>query len=123
MTKKPRIVVKSGTRVINSMEIRAPTRTKARNRQRSPIVKPTRPDSPSHSQVWEEASVGSGVPRVTRVNAPKRNTAITSRIKFTGSDPTLRPAFWKASALTVQQQAVASAASSPAWEKGGSMAG
>ncbi len=53
-------MVKSGTRVISNIEIRAPTRTKARKRQRSPIVKPTRPDKPSHSQVWGEASVGSG---------------------------------------------------------------
>ena len=114
MTRKPKMVVKSGTRVISSMEIRAPTRTKARKRQRSPIVNPTRPESPSHTQARGEASVGSGVPRVAKVKAPRRKTAMTRRIRLTGSEPTRRPAVWKARALTVQQQAVASAASSPA---------
>ena len=64
MMSSPYCVVMGGTMAMRSMDTRAPTRTKARKRQRSPTVKPTSPDTDSHSQAWADASTGKATPRV-----------------------------------------------------------
>ena len=50
--------VMGGARAIRSMEMRAPTTTNDWNRQRSPKVKPMRPEMTRISQVRAEASTG-----------------------------------------------------------------
>jgi hypothetical protein len=114
----PKIAVKGGTNAMSSMESREPITTNARNRHRSPNVKPTRPEAESQSQLRIEASVGNGRPRVTRQNADRRTNARHNLMRFTASEPTRTLADSNASAVTVQKQAVASAAISPAWDKG-----
>ena len=120
MMSRPSTVVSSGTVAISSIDTRAPNRTKARNRQRSPTVKPTTPDRDSHSQACAEASTGKATPRTNQEYRDSRTSAGTRRIRFSAREPIRRPAASKARAVTVQQQAVARAASSPAWGKGGS---
>jgi hypothetical protein len=59
------------------------------------------------------ASAGKNIPRVTSVVNPKKGIAKKSRKILTESEPILRPAFSKKSALNVQQTAVSNPAISP----------
>ena len=103
-----------GASDIIRVDNREPRTTKARNRHRSPKVKPTRPDTDSHSQARGGASTGSASPRTSQPSSASSPTARTSRTRLTVSEPMRRPAASNASAVATQQKAVPSAASCPA---------
>ncbi len=113
MIRRPKTVVIIGTKAIMSMEILEPMITKALKRKRSPREKPIRPESSSQNQFFAEASMGMNVPRVIQEKKPRKKKAKKSLIILTGREPTLLPAYSKDMAVTVQQTAVARAASSP----------
>ena len=77
------------------------------------MTKPTNPEKDNHNQFEPEASKGNNIPRVNRLKTEINNKAMTSLIRFTESDPTFFPADSKATAVIVQQAAVANAATSP----------
>lgn len=80
------------------------------------MTNPINPESDSQIQTCRGASNGSNVPLVKSVNSDRNANAMSSRIKFTGIDPTLWLADSNARAVAVQQIAVKSAANSPIWE-------
>ncbi len=102
----PMSAVSGGASDIKSTGSRGPRMTSARKRQRSPSVKPTSPESESHSHACELASRGRAMPRVKNVSARSMASAMTKRSRLTTKDPMCRPAVAKNQAVIVHDTAV-----------------
>jgi hypothetical protein len=83
------------------------------NRKRSPKTNPTSPDNDNHIQFSRLASKGNINPLLIRVKILRKANPIISLRILTATDPILLLADSNESEVTVQKNAVRSAANSP----------
>ena len=110
---QPRIAASTGQSVRTSSVRRGPMRTNSRKSARSPIVKPMMPERASQNHAPRPASNGSHSPEIARHATANSAQARPIRITLSVREPNRLAAAVNANELTVQQQAVPSAASSP----------
>jgi len=96
-----------------SIDVREPILIKDSKRKKSPRTSPIKPETESHIQLCEEASVGTAMSLKKKVNTLNNIRAKNKRIKFTAKEPTFLLADSKVSAVAVQKKTVNNAANSP----------